>query len=115
MRISDWSSDVCSSDLASRWRVAYRRVGLRAGAVKLRLVIRKNQGPRLLSSRAQRGIYPSAAGSLAALGMTAGIFSNVAGQAGFPAMKLSSRIPGKIAHPTPGLCRGAEERGHGKK
>src|SRR3546814_2343923 len=33
MRISDWSSDVCSSDLAGRWRLRSRRLYRLSGRV----------------------------------------------------------------------------------
>src|SRR3546814_15219344 len=48
MRISDWSSDVCSSDLARRRAAAcrFRKIRSRAGARLCRLSIRTSSSPK---------------------------------------------------------------------
>src|SRR3546814_8278226 len=52
MRISDWSSDVCSSDLARR--VAAAGVPHQPGAIALRQRAQRPEGPRYAAAHASR-------------------------------------------------------------
>src|SRR3546814_19421741 len=55
MRISDWSSDVCSSDLRGR-RARRHHPWLRALRAKSRRAFRKKPAPELMCSRATQGV-----------------------------------------------------------
>src|SRR3546814_3930864 len=67
MRISDWSSDVCSSDLAADVGLVERRVDLVEQAERRRVELedrehQRHGGHRLLAAREQRNVRHALAG-----------------------------------------------------
>src|SRR3546814_1666671 len=97
MRISDWSSDVCSSDLVLRRRGAGRQPALLDGGGGDES---RPQPPRLLRRPHRRPGVPQRHGGLAAAdGRAAGRHRDLAGRAGQGVEEAGNREPDPCRRP----------------